>query len=713
MDRKNIRCVARAGILFFLIVILFVTVQSCKKEIHVPAPPETKVAEVVDTVHGVDIVDPYRWLEDQESPETREWIAAQNAYTDSILGSLSTRDDLKALAAKFIKIDTISIPIERGGRYFLTKKRADEELSVIYMRQGLDGEDKVLVDPHPMSEDKTTSVSIQDISHDGTLLAYGIRKGGEDEVEIRFLDVDTMEELPDVLPRGLYLIVMMMPDKSGFFYNKMTTVSGPRILYHSFGTEISADKEIFGKGYALGNIMLPFLSDDGRWLSIIVLEGASAKTEVYLKDLAGDKPITTVVNDLDASTMAFVVRGTLYIQTNWEAPNGRLLAADPENPSRENWKEVIPESDMVMQGPAFGGGKILVNYLKDVKSQVVIFEPDGTRVGEISLPTIGSVGREGLSGHWDSDEVFFIFTSFHIPNTIYRYDVSSGEKEVWAEIEAPIDSEQYDIKQVWYASKDGTKVPMFIVHKKGIKLDGSNPTFLTGYGGFNISLPPSFRLPPGFEPPAATWLEKGGVYALATLRGGGEFGEEWHRAGMLENKQNVFDDFIAAAEYLIDEGYTKPKKLAIGGGSNAGLLVGAVVTQRPDLYGAVICTYPVLDMVRYHKFLVGRYWIPEYGSSENPEQFKYIYAYSPYHNVKKGTKYPAILFITGDADTRVAPLHARKMAALMQASTGSGEPVMIRYYTTAGHSGGQPVSEQIENLAEIMSFLLWQLEGKT
>jgi len=709
MDRKNIRCVARAGTLFFLIGILFVTVQSCKKGIHVPPPPETKVVEVVDTVHGVDIVDPYRWLEDQKSPETREWIARQNTYTDSILGSLSTRDDLKALAAKFIKIDTISIPIERGGRYFLTKKRADQELSVIYMRQGLDGEDKVLVDPHPMSEDKTTSVNIQDISHDGTLLAYGIRKGGEDEVEIRFLEVDSRKDLPDVLPRGLYFSVTMTPDKSGFFYNKMTTTSGPRILYHSFGTEVGADKEVFGKGYALGNILSPILSDDGRWLVIIVLEGSSGKTEVYLKDLAGEKPITTVVNDLDAWTMASVVGDTLYIQTNWEAPNGRLLAADPKNPSRENWKEIIPESDMVMQDLAprvsFVGGKIFVNYLKDVKSQVVIFEPDGTRVGEISFPTIGAVG--GPSGNWDSNEVFFVFTSYHVPTIIYRYDVSSGEKEVWAKIEVPVDTEQYDIKQVWYESKDGTKVPMFIVHKKGIKLDGSNPAFLTGYGGFNLSLPPHF------SPQAAAWVEKGGVYAFANMRGGGEFGEKWHRAGMLENKQNVFDDFIAAAEYLINEGYTKPKKLAIEGGSNAGLLMGAAVTQRPDLYGAVICTYPLLDMVRYHMFLVGRYWVPEYGSSENPEQFKFIFAYSPYHHVKKGTKYPAVLFITGDADTRVAPLHARKMAALMQASTGSGKPVMLRYYTSAGHAGGQPVSEQIEELAETLSFLFWQLEGET
>jgi len=708
MGTKNARFTARGIFVFSLAIVFLFGSQSCKQGVDVPPPPETKIVEAVDTLHGVDIVDPYRWLEDQKSPETREWIAAQNAHTDSVLGSLSGRDELKALAARLIKIDTIGMPTERGGRYFLTKRSADQELSVIYMRQGLDGEDKVLIDPHPMSEDKTTNVNLQDISHDGTLLAYGIRKGGEDELEIRFMDVDTLEDLPDVLPRGLYFGVSIMPDKKGFFYTKMS-MKGPRILYHSFGTALAADKEIFGEGYGLGKIIFAFPSEDGHWLTIIALEGSSGKTEVYLKDLNADKPIVTVVNDLDARTMAAVVDDILYIQTNWDAPNGRVLTADPENPSRDNWKEIIPESDMVMQGlfglpVTFAGGKLFVNYLKDVKSQVSIFEPDGTPVGEISFPTIGTVG--GLSGQWDSNEAFFVFTSYHIPTVIYRYDVASEEKEVWAKIEVPIDSEAYEIKQVWYTSKDGTEVPMFVVHKKGIVLNGENPTLLTGYGGFNISSSPSF------SPQAAAWLEKGGVYAVANLRGGGEFGEKWHRAGMLENKQNVFDDFIAAAEYLIDEGYTKPKKLAIMGGSNGGLLVGAAVTQRPDLYGAVICTYPLLDMVRYHKFLVARYWVPEYGSSDNPDQFKYIYAYSPYHKVKEGTHYPAVFFITGDADTRVAPLHARKMTALMQASTGSDEPVLLRYHTTAGHSGGQPVSEQIDNLAETLSFLLWQLEGE-
>ncbi|MBN1223197.1 MAG: S9 family peptidase [Candidatus Aminicenantes bacterium] len=706
MNCKNFGVGSKCTLVLFVIVALFLINQGCKKAVKVPPPPETSVEEVTDTIHGVDITDPYRWLEDQQSPETRAWITAQNAYTDSLLGSLAGREELKELASNLIKIDTISPPIERGGRYFLSKRRADQELSVIYVREGLEGEDVMLIDPHPMSEDKTTNVNIQDISEDGTLLAYGIRKGGEDELEIKFMDVDIKKDLADVLPRGLYFGLSFTRDKKAFYYTRMTN-KGPRILYHAFGADVAQDPEIFGEGYGLGFILFPFLSNNGRWLVIGVLHGSSGKTEVYLKDLIKGTPIIPIVNDIDARFMGNMAGDTLFLQTDWEAPNGRIFSVDLENPERENWQEIIPETDAVIQsflGISLAGGKLFVNYTKDVMSKVVVFEPDGTRIGEISFPTIGTVS--GLSGRWDSNEAFFIYTSFHIPTTIYRYDVASGEKAVWAKIEVPIDTDKYEVKQVWFTSNDGTEVPMFVTHEKNIELDGSNPTFLTGYGGFNISVTPSF------SPQAAAWLEKGGVYAVANLRGGGEFGERWHRAGMLESKQNVFDDFISAAEYLIKEGYTKAEKLAIEGGSNGGLLVGAAMTQRPDLYGAVICGYPLLDMVRYHKFLVARYWVPEYGSSEDAEQFAYIYKYSPYQHVKEGTKYPAVLFVTGDADTRVAPLHARKMTAMMQAATSSDKPVMLRYHITAGHSGGQPVSEQIEDLVDAMSFLLWQLEGR-
>jgi len=703
MFNKGIRIMFQVFIPIFSILCFMFVIQSCKKEEEkIPPPPESKVINVGENVHGVEIVDHYRWLEDQESPETREWIKEQNAYTDSILASLSGREDMKELVSKYIKIDTITTPVEMGGKYFFYKRKADQDLFIIYMREGLTGEDQILIDPHTMSKDLTTSVNIQDISRDGRLLAYGIRRGGEDEVEVRFMDVDAREDIEDFMPKGRYFGISFTSDKKGVYYSRHNP-DGPRVFFHKLGDEHSTDKEIFGEGYGPETILYPGVSENGRWLVITVLYGSAAdKTEIYLKDSFSDKPIFPVVNNIDARFEGQIEGDTLFLQTNWNAPKGRILVVNPENPAQENWREIIPESDAVLQGFSGAGRKLFLSYLEDVKTKVLVFEPDGSKIREISFPTIGTVS--GMRGKWESDEAFYVFTSFHIPSTIYRYDVGTGKQEVWAKIEVPVESDRYEVRQVWYSSKDGTKVPMFILNDKGMKLDGSNPTLLTGYGGFNISLTP------GFSSQAAAWIEKGGVYAVVNLRGGSEFGEEWHRAGMLENKQNVFDDFIAAAEYLIDNKYTTPEKLAIRGGSNGGLLVGAAMVQHPELFGAVVCTYPLLDMIRYHKFLVAKYWVSEYGSSDNPEQFKYIYDYSPYHHVKKGEKYPAVLFITGDADTRVAPLHARKMTALVQDSTGSDNPVMLRYHTKAGHSGGQPVSQQIEDLTDILSFLLWQLK---
>lgn len=703
MSAKQVKSVFRSLTLIWISLSLMILMQ-CKKtqEIEIPTPPITQVEDIVDNLHGVDISDPYRWLEDQESPETREWIDIQNEYTDSILGSLPGRRELKAFVSSLIKIDVIGVPTEKSGRYFFSKRQANQELSVIYMREGLNGEDQIVIDPHTMSEDKTISVTRLDVSDDGTLLAYGIRKGGEDELEVRLLDVDTKEDLPDVLPRARYFGIALTPDKKGFYYTRHDD-KGPRIYYHTLGADITGDKEIFGSGFGPEMILFGDLSEDGHWLVITVMYGAAAdKTEIYLKDLTSAKPVFAVVKDIPGRFLGEIADNTLFIQTNWEAPNQRIFAVDPKNPAQENWKEIIPEGEAVLQGFSLIDGKIFISYLRNVRTKVIAFEPDGSPFREISFPTIGTVS--GVMGKWDSPEAFYVFTSFHIPTTIYRYDVSTGDQEVWAKIEVPVVSEKYEVEQIWYESKDNTRVPMFVVHTKDIKLDGSHLALLTGYGGFNLSRTPNF------SSLGAAWLEKGGIFAVANLRGGGEFGEEWHRAGMLENKQNVFDDFIAAAEYLMEKGYTSQGKLAIRGSSNGGLLVGAAMTQRPDLFGAVICTYPLLDMIRYQKFLVAGFWVPEYGSSKNPSQFKYLHAYSPYHNVKRDTEYPAVLFITGDADTRVAPLHARKMTALVQASTGSDRPVMLRYHTKAGHSGGQPVSQQIEDLTETLSFLLWQLK---
>jgi prolyl oligopeptidase len=663
--------------------------------------PETRRDDVKEMIHGVEIVDPYRWLEDQESPETRAWIDAQNEYTRSFIDKVPGREQLKERITELMRTERITMPIERGGRYFLSKRAADQELYVIHMRDGLDGEDRVLIDPHPMSADGTVSVGILDVSKDGKLLVYQIREGGQDEVAVKLFDVDNRIDLKDEMPKALYFGLSLLPDKSGFYYSRYDT-SGARIYFHAIGSDPSEDRYVFGEGYGPEMGIGTDVSEDGRFLSIVVFHGSAAqKTEIYFQDLVEKTPITTLVNDIDARFVPQIGGDRMFMQTNWKASNGRILAADMKNPSPENWQEIIPETDAVIESFSLAGGKIFANYLENVTSRVKVFETDGKYVRDISFPTLGTVG--GVRGRWGRDEAFFIFTSFHVPTTIYRYDVTEGTQAVWARLEVPVDTEKIKVEQVWYESKDGTKVPMFVISSTDTKLDGNNPTVILGYGGFTVSLKPYFSAT------AVCWVENGGVFAMANLRGGGEFGEKWHRAGMLEKKQNVFDDFIAAAEWLIDSKYTNASKLAILGGSNGGLLVGAAFVQRPELFQAVVCTYPLLDMVRFHKFLMAKLWVSEYGSPDDPEQFSYIHAYSPYHNVEKGTEYPAILFVTGDSDTRVAPLHARKMAALVQASSGSDEPVLLLYDTSAGHSRGRSVSKQIEEITVESTFLFWQL----
>ncbi|HYL97827.1 MAG TPA: prolyl oligopeptidase family serine peptidase [Blastocatellia bacterium] len=666
-----------------------------------PTEPKTRVEPVSEEIHGVNITDNYRWLEDQNSPETRAWINEENQYTKSLLDSVAGRNQIHQRLEKLIKVDTISSPFELGGRYFFYRRRADQNQPVLYVRYGLNGKDEVLIDPNSMSPDNSVSVTLTGVSKDGKLLAYGIRHGGKDEVEINIMDVDAKKDLPDKLPVERYSGVSFENSHAGFFYGTFGS-KPPALFYHKMGTDLSADRKIFGDGFGLTDIIGSSMSDDGRYLVIFVPHGSSGDdTKVYLRDAQNDGKITPIVDDIKASFGGPEAGGHLYLQTNWNAPNNKIVDVNLQDTGRDHWRVVVPESDRPIDSFSVAGGKLFVRYLKDVVPQVKVFDTSGKLEREISLPSIGSIGN--IQGRWDSKEAFYTFTSFTTPTTIYRYDIDTGKSEVWAKIEIPVDSAQMEVKQVWYPSKDGTKVPMFLVYKKGLKLDGNNPTFLTGYGGFNVSLLP------GFSSVAALWVESGGIFAQPNLRGGGEFGEKWHQAGMLANKQNVFDDFIASAEWLIKNKYTSPAKLAISGGSNGGLLVGAAVTQRPDLYRAVLCSFPLLDMIRYQDFLVAKFWVPEYGSSEDPDQFKYILKYSPYQNVKKGTKYPAMMFISGDFDTRVAPLHARKMCALMQASTGSDKPILLHYDTEAGHSGGQPVSKTIDNLTDELTFLFWQL----
>ncbi len=690
---------------WFASLVTFLATFAGSSALDPKVPPKTRTDGVKETLHGVEIVDPYRWLEDQNSAETRAWIKVQNEHTESILTQVPGRDKLQARLTELLKIDSIGMPTEAGGRYFFSKRLANQDLSVIYLREGLKGKDEVLIDPHPLSADKTVSVNLMDVSQDGKMLAYAIRQGGKDEITVQLFDVDKRKDLPDRLPEARYFGVSIKPDKSGFFYTYFDK-EGPRVRYHAIGKDPKEDVEIFGKGYGPEKIIVASLSDDGKYLTIHVMYGsAPKKIELYYKDVAKDGPVTPIVNDVEARFSGQFAGDRLLVRTNWKAPNNRVLEVDLKDPAdRDKWREVIPEAKSVLQGTSLVGGKVFAEFLENVVSKVKVFDLEGKEQREIQFETIGSVS--GMSGRWDSNEAFFSFTSFVIPPTIYRYDVAKGAMEEWARLNVPINTGDFEVKQVWYESKDKTKIPMFLVHKKGLKLDGNNPTFLTGYGGFNISRTP------GFSALAAVWVEHGGVYALPNLRGGGEFGEDWHKGGMLDKKQNVFDDFIAAAEWLIGEKYTRPEKLAISGGSNGGLLVGAALTQRPELFQAVVCAVPLLDMLRYHKFLVARFWVPEYGSSENPEQFKYLHAYSPYHRVKPGTRYPAVLFVSGDFDTRVDPLHARKMCALLQATTGSGRPILLHYDTKGGHSGGKPVSKVIDDLTDELSFLFWQLGVK-
>jgi prolyl oligopeptidase len=665
------------------------------------APLTTRRADVHETLHGVTVADPYRWLEDQESPETRAWINQQNEYTHKLLDSWPGRERLEKRLSELEKVERIGSPIERNGRFFYRKRAAEQEQYVIYTRQGEAGKEEVLIDPNPMSADHSTNVEIMDASKDGKLLAYVLRVGGKDETEVHVLDVAAKHDLPDVLPARDYFDLAFLPDGSGFYYATMLN-DGPRVLFHKLGTKVETDAEVFGKGYAKDVIVVGDPSEDGRHLIIQVLHGSAAdKVEIWVQDLKNNGPIEPMIKDIDARFFGFAVGNELFLQTNYKAPNGRVMAMDMTKPAPENWRQVVPEAENAIDNVTLAGGKILVTYVKNATSMVKAFQPDGKMAFELSLPALGTV--YGVQGRWENAAAYFTYASYAIPATVYRCDMSSGKQSVWAQVKVPVDGSRFEVKQVWYSSKDGTKVPMFLVHAKGIKLDGSNPVLLEGYGGFMVNNTPFFNSD------AIVWAERGGVYALANLRGGGEFGEAWHKAGMLDKKQNVFDDFIGAAEWLIQNKYTNPSKLAILGGSNGGLLVGAALTQRPDLYQAVVCWHPLLDMLRYDQFMEAQFWVSEYGAAKDPQQFKWLYAYSPYQHVKKGVKYPAVLFMSGDGDTRVAPLHARKMAALLQAETGSDRPILLRYELKAGHSGGRSSTQQIGDSVDELSFLFWQL----
>lgn len=664
-------------------------------------PPAARVDDVKDTYGTTVVADPYRWLENQNSPETRAWIAAEQKCTETALSGLPGRAAISERLTSLLRTDTFQLPEERGGRYFFMKRTAGEDLSKLYMRRSVDGPDELLIDPLPWSKDHSASATLEAVSKDGRYVFFGRREGGQDEVTVHVLDVDGKKELPDVLPSANYFSMELLPDNRNLYYTKATP-QGPRAYHHTMGTDAAGDTVVFGGELGKGMILGVESAADGRYLAYVVVYGSgSEQTEVYLQDVKNQGPAIPVVTGVKSLFFPRFGGDRLYMLTNWNAPQWHIYRANLAEPQREHWTEVIPESKEHIEDFRPVGGKLIVEYTRDASSELKIFDGSGGSGKEVKLPAIGSVAR--ISGRWSSPECFFGFETFSVPETILKCDASTGATSVWAQTKVPIDAAQFEVEQVWYASKDHTRVPMFLFHRKGLKKDGANPVLLTGYGGFDVSETPNYS---AFY---VTWAEHGGIVAKANLRGGGEFGEEWHRAGMLGKKQNVFDDFEAAAEYLITNRYTSAEKLAIFGNSNGGLLVGAAMTQRPELFRAVVCGYPLLDMLRYQKFMDGPYWVPEYGSADHPEQFSYLYAYSPYQNVKKGTKYPATLFVTGDGDTRVAPLHARKMAAELQAENGSSHPILLLYDTKSGHSGGRPVSKIIEENTDILSFLFWQL----
>jgi prolyl oligopeptidase len=664
-------------------------------------PPAAKIDSAKDTYGSTVVPDPYRWLEDQNSPETRAWIEAEQKCTEAALSNLAGRAQLTKRLGELLHTDSFEAPVERGGRYFFRKRLAGQDLMQLYIRRAWNAPDEVLIDPLPWSPDHSANVSLVSVSRDGKFVFYGRRDGGQDEITPRVLDVETKTTLPDAFPKGQYFGFQPTPGNKGLYYVRVTP-DGPRAFYHLMGSDAANDKLIYGNTVGKDKILTLRLSEDGAYLVYLIIYGSgSEKTEIYVQNVQENGPVVAAVNDQNSLFEPTLAGDRLFILTNWKAPQWRVFSTALATPQLEHWREVVPASDVHLEAIAASGGKLIGQYTHNAISELKVFDGDGKLQSSIALPALGSVGA--ASGRWESSEFFYSFESYNFAPSILRYGVTQAKSEVWATAKVPFDSSAFEIQQVWYQSKDKTRVPMFLFHKKGLKIDGSNPVLLTGYGGFDASETPFYW------PLALIWAESGGILADVSLRGGGEFGEDWHRAGMLGRKQTVFDDFIAAAEYLIAKNYTSASKLAIDGSSNGGLLVGAAMTQRPDLFQAVVCGYPLLDMLRYQKFLKGSYWVPEYGSAENLDQFKYLYAYSPYHRVAAGTKYPSALFVTGDGDTRVAPLHARKMAALLQAATGSNRPILLLYDTKSGHSGGRPVNKQIEENADILSFLFWQL----
>jgi len=661
--------------------------------------PETTAVEHVDDYHGNEIADPFRWLEDdvRESDAVKSWVDAQNDVTFAYLATIPEREQIANRMRELWDYERFSLPRKAGGRYFYGYNDGLQNQNVLYTQTSLDAEPELLIDPNTWSDDGTVALAGYWLSKDGSHIAYTIQDGGSDWREARVLNVDSGEVLEDHLHWLKFTGLSWTADGAGFYYSRYPEVraaekfqalnKNKKIYFHRLGTSQDEDTVVFERPDQPDWGPLGAVTDDGAHLVITISVGTDDRYAIGYQDLTDpDSEPVMFIEGFDYDyTLVGNVGDELYFRTNNGAPKNRLITIDVNNPEPENWREVIAEAEDVLDNVDIVGGRIIAEYMQDAWSVVKIFELDGSEVGVVNLPGIGSA--YGFNGKVDDPETFFGYASFNMPATINRLDVSTGKVEVFKEPDVAFDPDDYQVEQVFYESKDGTRVPMFISHRKDVVPDGNRPTMLYGYGGFNISIQPSYSTT------RLAWMEMGGIYAVANLRGGGEYGEEWHQAGTKLNKQNVFDDFIAAGEYLIENNYTNSEKLAIFGGSNGGLLVGAVTNQRPELFGAAIPAVGVMDMLRFHRFTAGRFWTDDYGSADNPEEFEALRAYSPYHNIREGVEYPAILVTTADTDDRVVPGHSFKYAAAIQRAQGGDAPVLIRIETRAGHGAGVPTEK--------------------
>ncbi len=679
--------------------------------------PKAHTVDTVTDYFGTRVPDPYRWLENTDAPETKAWVDSENCVTFRYLASIPERSWIRDRLTKLWNYERFGVPRRDGGKYVYSRNDGLQNQSVLYWQPTLDAPPRVLIDPNRLSSDGTVALTASDVSHDGRYFGYGTAAAGSDWNEFHVRSFVTGRDLPDRLRWIKFSGLSWTHDNRGFFYSRYPTPAGnalraivknQKLYYHRLGTAQTADRLVYARpdqpDWGLGG----GVTEDGRYLVIYVSLGTDSRNRVYYMDLRSARrpqvhgTVVKLLDDFDA-TYDFVgnIGPVFYFRTNLDAPRSKLIAIDTRRPQRSAWRVIIPQGGDVLEGVSLIGGRLVTEYMHDAHSALAVYDTAGARVAEIALPTLGAVS--GISGRADSPEMFYAFTSYLYPTTIFRYDVANGQGTVWKAPHLDFDPGPYVTEQVFYRSKDGTRVPMYITHRRGIQRDSSNPVYLTAYGGFDISILPSFSVA------EAVWLEMGGVLAEPNLRGGGEYGEEWHQAGMHDRKQNVFDDFIAAAEYLVQEGWTRPSKLAIGGASNGGLLIGAVEDQRPDLFGATLPAVGVMDMLRFQKFTIGWAWVTEYGSSDSASQFPYLYKYSPLQNIRPGVHYPPTLVTTADHDDRVVPGHSFKYAATLQAAQGGPAPILIRVETRAGHGGGMPVSKQIELNADRWAFLVRNL----